>query len=52
VGADAAKLHGAAHKIIKKSLRMQDGSITTMFERVKGNGKVAYLHKQHTKTGA
>jgi hypothetical protein len=23
-----------------------------MFERVKGNGKVAYSHKQHTKTGA
>jgi hypothetical protein len=51
-GADAAKLHGAACKIIEKSLRMQDGSITAMFEHVKGNGKIAYSHKQHTKTGA
>jgi hypothetical protein len=52
VGADAAKLHGAAHKIIEKSLRMQDRSITTMFECVKGNGKIVYSHKQHTKTRA
>jgi hypothetical protein len=51
-GADAAKLHSATHKIVKKSLRMQDGSITAMFKCVKGNGKIVYSHKQHTKTGA
>jgi hypothetical protein len=51
-GADAAKLHGAAREIVEKSLRMQNGSITAMFERVKGDGKVTYSHKQHTKTGA
>jgi hypothetical protein len=51
-GTDAAKLHSVACEIIEKSLRMQDGSFTTMFEHVKGNGKVAYSHKQHTKTGA
>jgi hypothetical protein len=51
-GADAAKLHGAAYKIIEKLLRMQDGSIIAMFKHVKGNGKVAYSHKQHIKTRA
>ncbi len=45
VGADAAKLHGAAHEIVEKSLRMQDGSITAMFKHVKGSGKVTYSHK-------
>ena len=49
-GVDAVKSHGAAHEIIEKSLRMPDGSITAMFEHVKGRGKVMYSHKQHTKT--
>jgi hypothetical protein len=49
-GADAAKSHGAAHEIVEKSLGMPDGSITAMFERVKGKGKVTYSHKQHTRT--
>ena len=49
-GADAAKSHGAAREIVEKSSRMPDGSITAMFERVKGKGKVTYSHKQHTKT--
>jgi hypothetical protein len=33
-------------------LRMRDGSITAMFEHAKGNGKVIYSHRQHTKTEA
>jgi hypothetical protein len=52
VGADAAKSHGATHEVVEKSLMMLDGSITAMFECVKGNGKVTYSHKQHTKTEA
>jgi len=44
-GVDAVKSHGAAHEIIEKSLRMPDGSITAMFEHVKGRGKVMYSHK-------
>jgi hypothetical protein len=52
VGADAVKLHGATCKIIEKSLRIQDGFIIAIFEHVKGNGKVAYSHKQHIKTEA
>ena len=52
MGADAAKLHAVACEIVEKSLRMQDGSIATMFECFKGNGKVTYSHKQHTKTEA
>jgi hypothetical protein len=51
-GADAARSHGAARKIVEKSLRMLDGSIVAMFEHVKGKGKVTYSHKQHTKTEA
>jgi hypothetical protein len=51
-GADAANTHGAAREVVEKSLRMPNGSITTMFERVKGNGKVTYSHKQHTRTEA
>lgn len=50
--ADAAKLHGAAREIVEKSMRMPDGSITAMFERLKGSGKVTYSHKQHTKAEA
>lgn len=34
-------------KIVKSVLR--DGSITAAFER-KGNGKITYSHRQHTKT--
>jgi len=52
VGVDAGRSHDAAHEVIEKSLRMQDRSITAMFECVKGDGKVTYLHKQHTKTKA
>jgi hypothetical protein len=51
-GADVAKTHGSAREIVEKSLRMPNASITAMFERVKGKGKVAYSHKQHTKTEA
>lgn len=51
-GADAAKSHDTACEIVGKSLRMPDGSITAMFECVKGKGKVTYSHKQHTKTEA
>jgi hypothetical protein len=51
-GADAASTHGAAREVVEKSLRMPNGSITTMFERVKGSGKVTYSHKQHTRTEA
>jgi len=50
--ADAAKLHGAAREVVEKSLGMPDGSITAMFERIKGNGIVTYSHKQHTKAEA
>ena len=50
--ADATGLHGAACEIIDKSLRMLNGSIIAMFERVKGRGKVTYSHQQHTKTEA
>jgi hypothetical protein len=49
-GADATKLHPVAHEIVDKSLRMLDGSITAMFECIKGKGSVTYLHRQHTKT--
>lgn len=52
MAADAAKLHGAAREIVEKSMRMPDGSITAMFERLKGSGKVTYSHKQHTKAEA
>jgi len=52
VGVDAGRSHGAAHEVIEKLLRMQDGSITAMFKCVKGDGKIMYLHKQHTKTKA
>jgi len=51
-GADAAKSHGAAREIVAKSLRMPDGSITAMFERVNGKGTVMYSHRQHTSTEA
>ena len=51
-GADATKSYGAAREIVGKSLGMPDGSITAMFERVNGNGKVTYSHRQHTKTEA
>jgi len=48
----AGTSNDTAHEVIEKSLRMQDRSITAMFECVKGDGKVTYLHKQHTKTKA
>lgn len=51
-GADAAKSHGATREIVERSLEMPDGSLTAMFERVKGKGKVTYSHRQHTKTEA
>lgn len=41
--------HGAAREIVDKSLRMRDGSITAMFESIKGGGKVVYSHRQLTK---
>jgi uncharacterized protein YbaA (DUF1428 family) len=54
VGADATKSHGAAHEVVERSLEIPDGSITAMFECVKGKGKgkVMYSHRQHTKTEA
>jgi hypothetical protein len=49
-GADATKSHCVAHENVEKSLRMLDGSITAMFEHIKGKGSVTYSHRQHTKT--
>ena len=47
--ADATKSHGPTHEIVEKSIRMPDGSITVVFEHIKGKDKVTYSHKQHTK---
>lgn len=51
--ADATKDLEGARKVLKKSGddNLRDGQITATFERLaKGNGKVTYSHRQHTKT--
>jgi len=48
-GADACGDLDSTRKGLDKAKKLQDGSITTAFER-KGKGKVTFSHRQHTKT--
>ena len=47
-GADDCGDLESARKGLDKARKLQDGSITTSFER-KGKGKVTFSHRQHTK---
>jgi hypothetical protein len=47
-GADACGDRNSARKGLDKAKKLQDGSITTSFER-EGKGKLTFSHRQHTK---
>jgi len=47
-GADTCGDLDSTREGLDKAKKLQDGSITTAFER-KGKGKVTFSHHQHTK---